>query len=87
MAVDLWRCGLGLIQVEILEQEGYHSLEDLAAATDEELLHVPGIGHFKLRIIRRVAPHVPAEPYQIEELGDDLSTLPGEEAGGREHED
>jgi len=83
---DLWKCGLGLIQVEILEQEGYHCLADLAAATDEQLLAIPGMGHFKLRWIRRAAPRV-AEPYEVEELADDLRSLPDAAASGRQHED
>lgn len=66
---DLDKTGLGLIWQEILDQEGYHCLADLAAATDEDLLHIPGMGHFKLRMIRRVAP------YQEEEA-DALSALP-----------
>ena len=99
---DLWKCGLGLIQVEILEQEGYHCLADLAAATDEQLLAIPGMGPFKLRWIRRAAPFVPlttgphassalsagvATPYRVEELPDDLRSLPDTAASGRQHQD
>jgi predicted flap endonuclease-1-like 5' DNA nuclease len=54
---DLDRTGLGLIWQEMLEGEGYTCLADLAAASDEELLAIPGLGPFKLRMIRRVAPH------------------------------
>jgi hypothetical protein len=57
MASDLWKTGLGLIWRELLEEDGYHCLEDLAAATDERLLAIPGIGPMKLRAIRRVAPY------------------------------
>jgi len=57
MASDLQHTGLGLIWCELLKQEGYHCLEDLAAATDEQLLAMPGIGPMKLRAIRRVAPY------------------------------
>ena len=68
MGNDLWKTGLGLIQLEMLEQEGYHCLDDLAAATDEDLLAIPGMGPMKLRAIRRVAPHKDAP--------DALSALP-----------
>lgn len=98
---DLWKTGLGLIWVEMLYDAGYHCLADLAAATDEALLAIPGIGHFKLRAIRRAAPFVPlttgprvATPYradagpgrQVEELPDDLQSLSDKEESGHQHE-
>ena len=52
--------GLGGIWIDILEQAGYHTLADLSAATDEELLAIPGLGPFKLRAIRKAAPRVTA---------------------------
>lgn len=58
MQHELWKVGLGAIWIDILEQSGYHSLADLSAATDEELLAVPGLGPFKLRAIRKAAPRV-----------------------------
>lgn len=70
---DLGKTGLGLIWQEMLENEGYHSLADLAAATDETLLVIPGIGPFKLRMIRRVAPYQEVSP--VEEKPDALSAL------------
>jgi len=56
MQHPLWRLGLGVVWIEILEAAGYHDLADLAAATDEELLAIPGLGTGKLRAIRAVAP-------------------------------
>jgi len=58
---DLYKTGLGLIWLEMLYDAGYHCLDDLAAATDEELLAIPGMGPFKVRAIRKVAPHVVEE--------------------------
>jgi len=83
---DLWKTGLGLIWMEMLYDAGYHCLADLAAATDEQLLAVRGMGHFKLRAIRRAAPRV-ATPYRVEELPDDLRSLPEDAASRRQHED
>ncbi len=47
--------GLGLPQpaVEVLVEAGYWSLEDLAGASDEELLKVPGIGAGRVAAIRK----------------------------------
>jgi len=53
---DLYKTGLGLIWLEMLYDAGYHCLDDLAAATDEELLAIPGMGPFKVRAIRKVGP-------------------------------
>ena len=36
----------------LLQEAGYSSLEELAQATDEELLAVPGIGQGRLAVIR-----------------------------------
>ena len=66
-ASDLWKTGLGLIWLGMLEEAGYHCLDDLAAATDEELLKVPGLGPFKLRAIRKATPVRQAEQLRLEE--------------------
>ena len=46
--------GLGLTQaaVELLVEAGYWTLDDLARATDAELLRIPGIGEGRLAAIR-----------------------------------
>lgn len=67
MAHPLWPLYLGVVWIDILEGAGYHTMEDLAAATDAELLAVRGLGPAKLAAIRRAAPRgtaeaVPANP-------------------------
>ena len=82
---DLWKLGMGLIWMEMLIEAGYHCLDDLAAATDEELLALPGLGPSRLQAIRKAAPHVEQLAYVQEELGDDLQAIPCEEESGTEH--
>ena len=53
-AAEMWRLGLTGTMLDLLEEAGFASLDDLARATDEELLAVPGVGQVTLGIIRGV---------------------------------
>lgn len=55
LAEDMGRLGFSGTTLEVLAKAGYYCLDDLGAASDGELMAVPGIGAGRVEIIRCVA--------------------------------
>jgi hypothetical protein len=46
---------------DLLEKEGYETVEEVSEATDEELIEIKGIAEGTLAKIREVAPYTPSD--------------------------